>query len=232
MLLEEHMGKVSFSETFTGTITIKDVSVETWVKIKQFIAEAVGEEDKPQIVVMDTEPDVAALEVLQRDNGIPMMPTTEGHSGCYEAVWSILETAECRESGLDSWKWMTAREFMEQYPILSEYNSRRVGRVLTQMVRGGVIKKREHGEVAIPCYYLPVAEKPVEKPADAEFGAKLRAMREAHDITADELAEMIGYPKSVVLAWESGENALVKGTDGYTKIRTLFGDEFDAICAA
>ena len=72
------MGKVSFSETFSGTITVRDVSVETWVKIKKFIADAVGEEEKPQIVVTDD---------------APVEPES---SDCREAVWNALDEATRR----------------------------------------------------------------------------------------------------------------------------------------
>ena len=122
-----------------------------------------------------------------------------------------------------------------------------VGTVLGGLSRDGSVKKMQ-GRCGVRYgrfYWLPfkngssvgsnLATQPKEPaslveetPKPATVSARLREYRERSGLGTDEVSELIGYPESVVKAWEAGTN--VPSREGRGQIEALFGKHiFDGV---
>ena len=114
-----------------------------------------------------------------------------------------------------------------------------VGSVLSGIADDGELKKwdkdRQHHDRTYRLPFPVVADEPKE-PASlvkettkpATVADRLREYRERSGLGTDEVSDLIGYPESVVKAWEAGTN--VPSREGKGQLESLFGKHiFDGV---
>ena len=235
------MAKLFIEETVSAKITVSDIDAATWQKIKEFVTQAVKE--VPVVLVSDEQPTVVSDAVLTdtlseaMNLSKPKKQTARTAAtdaerkrqlSCYtgsNVVQNELEKA--RKNPDTKWAWQTARKWMETNPHIAPFSVYAVSHVLGALNYFGKVDMDHTQRANGHLYYLPVYEAESER-----FGRVLRDLRVAHDLSADDLADMIGYSRDIVLGWENGTMVCSPDSDGYKKLRTLFGNEWDERFAA
>ena len=210
-------------------ITINDISEETANRIREYIqAETKVAIHPPKVVVLDDNPAPEKTAETTSDAVQSAKTFSEAVQSAktfyekriaaykgYREITSIID--EAQKTANRKWKWMTAKEFVTSTASLTGCSSKSAGQVLSGLALLGKIEiRREPGHPTK--YYLPAPETKTEK-----FGKKLRDLREAHDLSVDEVADRIGYSKTLVQAWENGTLPLKTEFDAYQQLVKLYG---------
>ena len=212
------MPNVSFESNVRSVdlkIEINDISEETANRIREYIQA----ETKVAIhVVFDENPAPEKTAVTMSEAVQSAKTFYEKRIAAYKGyreITSIID--EAQKTANRKWKWMTAKEFVTSTASLTGCSSKSAGQVLSGLaVLGKTEIRRETGHPAK--YYLPVPETLAER-----FGKKLRGLREAHELSLDEVADRIGYSKTLVQAWENGTLPLKTEFDAYHQLVKLYG---------
>lgn len=236
------------------TIQINDISEETANRIKRFITEEMLRPD-PFADILVAERDAAKTEPLPEIKEDPEMEekTAVVMNGCtltrrqkivrgmaaYAPIQSILADATVNQDGYE-WRRASAKEFCEEWRgVKGLEDVRSVGSVLSGIADDGELKKwdkdAQHRDRTYRLPFPVVADEPKEPaslveetPKPATVSDRLREYRERSGLGTDEVSELIGYPESVVKAWESGTN--VPSREGKGQIEALFGKHiFDGV---
>ena len=239
------MAKLFIEETVSAKITVSDIDAATWQKIKEFVTQAVKE--VPVVLVSDDKPTASdamfmasvptdtlaeAFDLNKPKKKTARTAATDAERkrqlSCYtgsNVVQNELEKA--RKNPDTKWAWQTAREWMETNPHIAPFSIYAVSHVLGALNYFGKVGMDHTQRANGHRYYLPVYEAESER-----FGRVLRDLRVAHDLSAEDLADMIGYSRDIVIGWENGTMVCSPDSDGYKKLRTLFGNEWDERFAA
>ena len=229
------MGNLLISnETVSGTLTVSGVSVETWRKIVEFIEREIAgggevartevgqtvETEEKSIGEIFAEP-LPPLELTFKPEEEPKRGGQGNHGDRFRSLPGYREISEeiakAKNTNGTEWMWQTAKEFAASIPSIKKIDTKCVGRILSGMCRNGDIEVRTKvGEANV--YRLPVILS-----AGQRFGKSLAAIRTAHTLTVDDVAELIGYPSNLVRGWENGTLAITPETDGYKNLVKLFG---------
>lgn len=215
-------------------IEINDISEETANRIREYIqAEIVGggevtrtgvgqtvETEEKSIGEIFAEP-LPPLELTFKPEEEPKRGGQGNHGDRFRSLPEYREISEeiakAKNTNGTEWMWQTAKEFAASIPSIKKIDTKCVGRILSGMCRNGDIEVRTKvGESNV--YRLPVILSTSQR-----FGKSLAAIRTAHTLTVDDVAELIGYPSNLVRGWENGTLAITPETDGYKKFVKLFG---------
>lgn len=236
------------------TIQINDISEETANRIKRFITE---EMHRPDLFadILVAERNAAKTDPLPEIKEDPETEekTAAGWNGrtltrrqkivrgmaAYAPIQSILADATVNQDGYE-WRRASAKEFCEEWRgVKGLEDVRMVGSVLSGIADDGELKKwdkdRQHHDRTYRLPFPVVADEPKE-PASlvkettkpATVADRLREYRERSGLGTDEVSDLIGYPESVVKAWEAGTN--VPSREGKGQLESLFGKHiFDGV---
>ena len=251
------MPNVSFESKIRSVdlrIEINDISEETANRIREFIQAQIAAAD-PFAKIADrlVERDAAMTEPLPEIKEDPETEekTAVGSNGraslqkrirgreAYAPIMEILTDAKANPVGYE-WRWTTARVFCEEWDAVKAFSDcRSVGAVLSGIAEVGIIKKQDKDAYHRDrTYYLPfpvVADEPKKPASLVEETPKLSTVadriREYHagsGLTNADLSDLIGYPESVIKAWEAGTS--VPSVEGKHSLENLFGKHiFDGV---
>lgn len=235
-------------------LEINDISEESANRIIEYIqAEIAAADPFANIADRLVERDAAKTEPLPEIKEDP--ETTEQNAigwntltrrqkivrgmAAYAPIQSILADATVNQDGYE-WRRASAKEFCEEWRgVKGLEDVRSVGSVLSAIADDGGLRKwgkdAQHRDRTYRLPFPVVADEPKEPaslveetPKPATVSARLREYRERSGLGTDEVSELIGYPESVVKAWEAGTN--VPSREGKGQIEALFGKHiFDGV---
>ena len=219
-------------------ITINNISEETANRIREYIAEEIHR-DEPFAGILVAEKDAEKTAVVLNGRTLTRRQKIIRGMAAWNAVQRILTDATVHQDGYE-WRRASAEEFCEEWRgVKGLEDVRGVGSVLSGIADEGDLRKWDRdAQHRKRTYRLPFpVVRPESKTAETvadnteksnTVADRLCEYRERSGLGIDEVSDLIGFPESVVKAWEAGTH--VPSREGKVQLETLFGKHiFDGI---
>ena len=210
------------------TITLEDITMETYNKIIAYIDSLDKPVDEPKVEQPKDDPKKRELSKgpgSDRPRSKPEVKWTEFGYGNRELL-DYLKYADEHPDKFD-WKWMRPAEWVKTTEIADKYTNKSLSRRLGNIAFLGWLESKHeyvsNDGLEKPWFKLPVKKEPYpvavstksEEPNgvdpvqnynehDAEMGSKLRKARNESGLNLLEMSKAIGYGADVIGKWELG----------------------------
>lgn len=207
--------------TMDATIKLTGITEEFYRDIVMFISlrsDAYQKEPEAKVetpVEVEPEPQKIAPEAMKNSDSIDAKT---------DILRALLADFKAHPNKYDTVE-MTSSDYLALHPEYDGISAKTIGKIMGAADMGKRRVNRRAPSGTWGTYW--VFSFPVQK---VTLGDKLQRARQDNNLTIEEVAELIGYPKDIVRRWETDE--YTPSSAGIEKLKQVFGsDVFDGLSA-